>query len=197
MPTAVQERLYAIAEDQGGYFTIGQVRAARIDHHAILHMCRRGVVERISRGVYRLAQFPPAPHGQEFEATLWPAGGRHGVQGVLSHQSALRFWDLSDVSPAQIHITVPRRYRVRRTIPRHLRIHYADLTAEDVTRHEGVPITTPRRTIIDCAAAGLAPGLLRQAIADGRRTGRLTYREADSLSATLRRRRLAATDTGS
>jgi predicted transcriptional regulator of viral defense system len=193
----MQRRLYALAEDQGGYFTIGQVRAARIDHIAILHMYRRGVVERISRGVYRLAQFPPVPYGQEFEATLWPAGGRHGVQGVLSYQSALRFWELSDVSPAQVHITVPRRYRVRRTVPRYLRIHYAELSPEDVTRHEGVPVTTPRRTIIDCAKAGLAPGLIRQAIADGRRTGRLTHREADALSATLRRRRLAVTGAGS
>ena len=191
MPTALQQRLYALAEDQGGYFTTGQVRAARIDHHAILHMCRRGAVERISRGVYHLVQFPPVPHGQEFEATLWPAGGRYGVQGVLSHESALRLWELSDTNPARLHITVPQGYRVRRAIPRHLRIHYADLAPGDVTRHEGVPVTAPRKTIIDCAEAGLAPGLLRQAIADGRRTGRLTHREADALLATLRQRRLA------
>lgn len=71
----LRHRLYSLAEDQGGYFTTGQVGAARIDRHAILQMCRRGVVERISRGVYRLVQFPPLPHGKEVEATLWPAGG--------------------------------------------------------------------------------------------------------------------------
>lgn len=191
MATELRHRLYALAEDQGGYFTTGQVRTARIDHHAILQMCRRGAVERISRGVYRLVPFPPVPHGQEVEATLWPAGGRYGVQGVLSHESALRLWELSDANPARVHITVPRRYRVRRGVPRHLRIHYADLTARDVTRYEGVPVTTPRKTILDCAEAGLAPGLLRQAIADGRRTGSLTHREADALVATLRRRRRA------
>ena len=191
MPTALQQRLYALAEDQGGYFTTGQVRAARIDHHAILHMCRRGAVERISRGVYRVVQFPPVPHGQEFEATLWPAGGRYGVQGVLSHESALRLWELSDANPARLHITVPRRYRIRRGVPRHLRVHYADIPPADVTRYDGVPVTTPRRTILDCAEAGLAPGLLRQAVADGRRTGRLTRREADALVASLRRGRRA------
>ncbi len=189
MPTALQARLYALAEDQAGYFTTRQVRAAGMDHHAILQMCRRGAVERISRGVYRLAQFPPVPHGQELEATLWPAGGRYGVQGVLSHDSALRFWELSDVSPSRVHITVPRRYRVRRTVPRHLIVHYAELPARDVTRYEGVPVTTPRRTILDCAEAGLPPRLFRQAIADGRRTGRLTRREADALLAALRRGR--------
>lgn len=191
MPTALRERLYALAEDQGGYFTTSQVRAAEVDHHAILHMCRRGAVERISRGVYRLVQFPLVPHGQEFEATLWPAGGRYGVQGILSHESALRLWELSDANPARVHITVPQGYRVRRAIPRHLRIHHADLTPRDVTRYEGVPVTTPRKTILDCADAGLAPGLLRQAIADGRRTGRLTRREADTLVASVRRRPLS------
>jgi predicted transcriptional regulator of viral defense system len=189
MPTVLQQRLYALAEDQGGYFTTGQVRAARIDRHAILQMCRRGVVERVSRGVYRLVQFPPVPHGQELEATLWPAGGRYGVQGVLSHESALRLWELSDANPARLHITVPRRYRIRRGVPRHLRVHYADLTPADVTRYEAVPVTTPRRTILDCVEAGLAPSLLRQAIADGRRAGRLTRREADALAAWLRRQR--------
>jgi predicted transcriptional regulator of viral defense system len=192
MPTALQERLYALAEDQGGYFTTRQVRAAGMHRHAILQMERRGAVERVSRGVYRLAQFPPIPHGQELEATLWPAGGRYGVQGVLSHDSALRFWELSDVSPSRVHITVPRHYRVRRRVPRYLAVHYAELPARDVTRYEGVPVTTPRRTILDCAAAGLAPRLIRQGIADGRRTGRLTRREADALLATLRRGRTPA-----
>ena len=192
MPSALQQRLYALAEDQGGYFTTSQVRGAGIDHHAILQMRRRGVVERISRGVYRLVQFPPVPHGQELEATLWPAGGRYGVRGILSHESALRLWELSDASPPRLHITVPRRYRVRRAVPRYLRIHYTDLARADVTSYEGVPITTPRRTVIDCAEAGLAPRLLRQAITDGRRAGRLTRREADALLSALRRRRLAS-----
>ena len=192
MPTALQERLYALAEDQGGYFTTAQVRTAGIDHHAILQMRRRGVVERISRGVYRLVQFPPVPHGQELEATLWPAGGRYGARGILSHESALRLWELSDASPPRLHITVPRRYRVRRAVPRYLRIHYADLARADVTSYEGVPITTPWRTLIDCAEAGVAPRLLHQAIADGQRTGRLTRREANALLAMARRGRLAA-----
>jgi predicted transcriptional regulator of viral defense system len=192
MPTALRERLYALAEDRGGYFTTRQMRAAGVDRHAILQMCRRGTVERISRGVYRLVQFPPVPHGQEVEATMWPAGGRYDVQGVLSHESALRLWELSDASPARVHITVPRGYRVRRAVPRHLVIHYADLTRGDVTRYESVPVTTPRRTILDCAEAGLGPRLVRQAITDGRRTGRLTRREADALVATLRRRQAPA-----
>src|SRR5918996_809411 len=96
---------------------------------------------------------------------------------------------------AGVHITVPRRYRVRRAVPRHLAIHYADLPPRDVTRYEGVLVTTPRRAILDCADAGLAPRLVRQAITDGRRTGRLTRREADALLANLRRAHVPARAT--
>jgi hypothetical protein len=45
-----------------------------------------------------------------------------------------------------------------------------------------VPVTTPIRTIRDVHAAHLGPALVRQAIADGRRNGRLTQDEADRLA---------------
>jgi predicted transcriptional regulator of viral defense system len=35
-------------------------------------------------------------------AALWP----QGIQGVLTHDTALDLWDVSDVNPAKIHITV-------------------------------------------------------------------------------------------
>lgn len=186
MAATTRERLYTLAEEQDGYFTIDQVREAGMDYHLVLQLAQRGAVVRVSRGVYRLGQFPPSARSQELEATLWPAGGRRGVHGVLSHESALRLWELSDVSPARVHITVPATYRIRRQIPRHLVVHRAHLAPGDVTRHEGVPVTTPARSILDCAGAGLAPGLLRQAVEDGKRTGRLSRREAEGVERALR-----------
>jgi hypothetical protein len=46
-------------------------------------------------------------------------------------------------------------------------------------------VTTPVRTIRDCHATHLGPALIRQAIADGRRSGRLTFREAAQLEREL------------
>jgi hypothetical protein len=78
------------------------------------------------------------------EATLWP--GR-GVRGVLSDETALELYGLSDVNPAKIDVTVPRAHRIRRKIPSAYRIHHEDLPGRDVTLFEGIPIVTPARAI--------------------------------------------------
>jgi predicted transcriptional regulator of viral defense system len=78
------------------------------------------------------------------EATLWP--GR-GVRGVLSDETALELYELSDVNPARIDITVPRAHRIRREIPSESRVHHEDLPEGDVTSFEGIPIVTPARAI--------------------------------------------------
>jgi predicted transcriptional regulator of viral defense system len=100
---------------------------------------------------------------------------------VISHESALAIRDLSDVSPPKVHITVPKAFRVRRTIPAHLMIHRADIPDEDLTQVEGIPTTSVVRTIEDCHRTHLGPALLRQAIEDGEREGYLKPVEARRL----------------
>jgi len=80
---------------------------------------------------------------------------------------------------------VPRSWRVRRAVPKRLEVHRLDLDANDVNIYEGVPLTTPERTIRDCHAAHLGPALIRQAIADGRRNGHLRVRQAQKLEREL------------
>jgi len=43
---------------------------------------------------------------------------RSRTPAQLSHETALDLHDLCDVNPAQIHLTVPAAYRLRRRIPR-------------------------------------------------------------------------------
>ncbi len=177
--------VYDIADGQQGYFTAAQAVTAGTPKAHLPDMLRRGVVERISRGVYRLIAYPRAATAQYMEASLWPGGHRQNVQGVISHESALAFHDLSDVSPTKVHISVPENLRIRRTVPRYLRVHHADLDASDVEWHEGLPVTTAVRTIRDCHAAHLGPALIRQAIDDGRRRGLLTASQAKALGTEL------------
>ena len=89
---------------------------------------------------------------------------------------------LSDVSPAQIHITVPTAHRVRRQIPKHLRIRHAELQPDESEILNGVPVTTPARSIQDCFHEHLSSALIRQAIEDGRDRGKLTECEARDLA---------------
>jgi predicted transcriptional regulator of viral defense system len=177
--------LYGIAEDQSGYFTAAQARAAGLHPVRLVQLAEQGDIERVTRGVYRLTRFPVSQLGHYMEAVLWPQVRRPDVVGVVSHQSALSIHGLSDVSPARIHVTLPTAVRFRREVPKALVIHYADLAPGDVERVEGVPITTPARTIRDAHANHLGNDLVGQAIADGRRSGALRTAEADRLQREL------------
>jgi predicted transcriptional regulator of viral defense system len=164
MPTAAYRALFDLAADQMGHVTTAQAAQNGVRPMTLVMMTRRGALERVSRGVYRLVDFPPQPLSQYMQATLWP----YERPGVLSHETALSLFELSDIDPAKVHITVPADFRIQRKIPEYLTLHRDDLEPQDMTRWEGMPITTPARTIRDCIAAQLGPALLTQAIEQAR-----------------------------
>ncbi len=178
MPGRVAAQLFEFAEAQHGYVTAAQAAAEGIDYRTLGMMARRGIVERLSRGVYRLTQYPPFRNGQYMEATLWP---QDGVQAVLSHESALELHGLSDASPNRVHIILPPPYRIRRATPRHLVVHREALLPHEVEMLDGIQVTTPFRTIQDGIRTHLSTRLVQQAIQDGRRSGKLTQRQAAEL----------------
>lgn len=177
MPGDAYETVMDIAADQFGYVTTSQAGERGVTANALRMMATRATLERVSWGVYRVPTFPPSPYAEYMEASLWPAG----IRGVISHQSALGLRGLSDVSPSGIHITVPKDFRIRRKIPDRLVVHTADLTDEDLTLFEGIPVTTVVRTIQDCHQAHLGPALLRQALDDAEREGFLSPGDAAKL----------------
>src|SRR5258708_7248302 len=177
--------LYELAEDQAGYFTAAQGREAGIHQVRLAHLHQRGDIERVTRGVYRLTRYPVSPLGQYMEAALWPQVRRPDAHGVISHESALAIYGLSDANPANVHVTLPTGLRIRRAVPKRLALHYADLAPKDVKQVDGVPVTTAARAIRDAHGSHLGPALIRQAISDGRRTGQLTLDEAEQLDREL------------
>jgi very-short-patch-repair endonuclease len=67
---------------------------------------------------------------------------------VLSHRSAAALWGIRDSTSGPVDVTIPRRSRSSELIRRHL----ATLPGDEVTVHEGIPVTTVPRTIFDLAA---------------------------------------------
>ncbi len=181
MPGAAQIRVYELAAEQHGYVTTTQARRAGVARDALKKMHTRGTLERVSHGVYRWVHFPTSSLDQYEEATLWPSPAR----AVISHETALTIYGLSDTNPATVHIILPRRWRIRRKVPKYLKIHRLDLPENDVNIYEGIAVTTPERTIRDCHDAQLGAALIRQAIADGRRSGHLRVRQAQKLECEL------------
>jgi predicted transcriptional regulator of viral defense system len=181
MPGHAYFQLYELALEQFGYFTAAQARQWGVAPNTLVMMARRNSLERLSHGVYRFVHFPASPLGQYMEASFWPGATR----AVISHQSALALYGVSDVSPARIHLSVPRKWRTHRTVPRHLALHRADVPQNELDTVEGVPVTTLERAIADCARAHLGPDLIGQAIEEGRQTGRLSRNAAARLKSTL------------
>ena len=177
--------LYEIAEGQSGFFTASQARAAGLHQVRLVQLAKQGDIARETRGVYRFTRFPVTQFGHYMAAVLWPQVRRPDVVGVVSHQTALSIHNLSDVNPVRIHVTLPATVRLRRQIPKVLVVHYADLAPDDVERVEGVPVTTPARSIRDAHASHLGADIVGTAIADGRRSGALGLAEADALEREL------------
>ena len=49
---------------------------------------------------------------------------------MISHESALAIYGLSDASPAKVHLALPTGLRIRRAAPKYLVLHYADLNPQ-------------------------------------------------------------------
>ncbi len=177
MPGKTYERVYELAVDQFGYFTTAQALEVGATRQSLEMMVKRDKAERVSHGVYRVNAIPVTRFDPYMEATLWPGRQR----GVLSHETALELYEISDVNPDKIHVTVPRRFRTHRTVPSMYVLHHADLDAHEVSSFEGIPTTTAMRAIQDCHRTHLGQALLEQAIEDGFKRGLLTRIEADEL----------------
>jgi predicted transcriptional regulator of viral defense system len=160
--------LYDLAEGQDGYFSAYQADAAGIPPTTLQRATVAGFITRASRGVYRLKHYPVTSlQAHLWEAVLWPQVRKPYI-GTISHYTALRLHDLSDVNPEQTHIIVPTTLRARRTPPLYLVVHRADLEPYDVTFVNGLPTTTVARTLLDIAKLP-NPAVLHDALRDARR----------------------------
>lgn len=162
------DQLYNIAESQGGYFAASQARKIGFSWDRLSKNVKTRRFTRVAHGVYRLMQFP----GSAFE-DLFIAWLRAGPNSVISHESALSVYDLSDMLPGEIHIIVPRSSSVRRT---GIRQHTNQLGDSEITTREGLPITTVARTLADVSATGLAKEQVKLAINEGINKGMVTMK---------------------
>jgi predicted transcriptional regulator of viral defense system len=176
------EKLYLIAEAQAGYFTTAQAQAAGVSRSLLAYHVASGRILRARRRVYRLALFPASPHEDLFVAWL-----EAGPRAVISHESALALYGLSDALPTETHVTVPRTASQRK---HGMRLHTKQLAAEEMSRYAGLPVTTVPRTIVDVASAGLAPELVERAVREAIFNGLVT--PAALLAAAGRRSRHVA-----
>lgn len=166
MPGHWYTELFDIAADQYGFVTTTDASMVGAPDGTLVDLRRHGHVRRVAHGVYRFVSIPSTPFDEYMQAVLWSRR-----LGILSHDSALLLWELCDVSPTKIHLTVPKHARLRRSTPAIYEVHARDLDPADVTNLEGMQLVTPRRAIEDGVERHLDGRLIEQAISSARARG--------------------------
>jgi predicted transcriptional regulator of viral defense system len=176
-------RLYSIAEAQQGYFTSSQAVEAGFSDYLHPYHVRKGNWERIHRGIYRLSKYPHSMDSHYVIWSLWSRNRKGMPQGVYSHETALSMYDLSDVNPAKLYMTVPPNFRRHSSIPKILILNKGALAPGDIATREGYRVTRPTRTIRDLLREGAtSKDLIRQAIMEGFSRGLILRREIEPLA---------------
>ncbi len=172
----VRDRVLERAAEQHGYITTRDAREFGVDPTQLRLMAARGRLERVGRGVFRVPMLPRTEHDELAQAVAWTLG-----RGVISHESALVLFGLSDVSPSRIHLTVPRANHPRAAGGDLYRLHRRVMDLADVTERDGIPVTTAFRTVCDCLAYGTDPYQLRRAVDEAELQGMVRRAEAEAL----------------
>jgi very-short-patch-repair endonuclease len=125
---------------------IRQLAALGLSQQTTSDHVREGRLHRVHRGVYAVGHPVLTARGRWMAALLAAGPG-----AALSHASAAALWELRGSNATIVDVTVTGRAgRMKRA---GLRIHRPrTLRRTEVTTHDGIPATTPARTILDLAA---------------------------------------------
>lgn len=180
-----KNQLFEIADRQQGYFTAGQARTCGYHDSHFQRYIKSMEWTKTGRGIYRLTHYPIAERPDLIEWSLWSRDKKGDIQGVWSHETALDIYELCDIMPAKLHMTVPRYFRKSVATPTALKLYFADLRPVDWIEQHGYRVTTLLRTLLDLAQTRqISDDLLEQALIAAKQKGFLLKSQIDSLPET-------------
>jgi very-short-patch-repair endonuclease/predicted transcriptional regulator of viral defense system len=139
--TPIGEALARLASRRHGIVTLEQLRALGYSDSAIARLIRAGRLHRLYRGVFAVGHTALSTEGKLLAAVL-----ACGAGAAISHGTAAWVWALRRDASARIHVTVPTT--AGRRAPENLLIH-CPCRAIESTVVNGIPVTTPMRTLAD------------------------------------------------
>ncbi|MGV9410280.1 type IV toxin-antitoxin system AbiEi family antitoxin domain-containing protein [Nocardia sp. NPDC003693] len=168
--------LQELAGRHAGYFTTRQVLQTGSEAR-IRDGLRDGSVVRAGVGLLRLAAWPDGPLDEYAMWSAWFDGA-----AAVSHHSAAELHGLGRLRPRFVHMSArvgrfplsPRLVVLRRTFAR-----------KDVESAGTFLVTTPLRTVLDLAEAGIGQSALDEVVADAVAIHRCDTAEIRSASAGL------------
>jgi hypothetical protein len=156
----VASRVGELFARNGGVATTGELTAIGLSQAKIRRFVRDGLLVPQRRGVYSLRRRAATLDGdiaRVHALSLAAALARTNADCVGSHYTAATIHGLkllNDAPSNQVTITHPREGSGSRTGRRGIRIHVADVPAQQRVVRYGVPVTNVARTIIDMARTG-------------------------------------------
>lgn len=185
--------LAELSASQWGMFTSAQAAARGVSRLTLSRLTDSGDLERRAQGVYKDAGAPGGAYLDVRAAWLSsePArlasdrlnDGHRGV--VVSGQTAAWLHDIGDLRSNRTELSAPDRRQTQRAD-----IHYRrrDLDPRDVTIREGLPVTTPERTIADLVEDRTDLSLVADALRDANRKSEIDFTRLADLLAPLAER---------
>lgn len=147
----------ALALRQQGNVTTQQLLAAGLNRDAIAHRVRAGRLFPVHQGVYAVGR-PPRTALELAAAAVLACG----PGAALSHDSALALWGLAKRWPEPPEVTAPSRRR-----PKGVMTHRSGvLRSRDIRTQLGIRVTSPARTLLDCAPRGESEHRLARLVND-------------------------------
>ena len=172
------------AADAWGVLSLDELFACGLSRTEVRGRVRNGQLHPLHRAVYAVGHANVTLEGR-FLAAVKACGS----SAVLSHFSAAGLWGFMRWEDRHPEVTVVGT--APRTHPG-LRIHRTTtLDRDDTTRHRGISVTSPARTLLDLAAT-LDPSGLRSATRRAQSLYRVNVRQLVDVLARHRRRRGSA-----
>lgn len=139
----IESILRDLATPQQGMVGRTQLRSRGLREHVIDRLVQSGRLVVVHRGVYQVG---PIPVHRARERAAAMACGR---ESCISHRSAAVLHHAEVAVGQSVEVIMPRRSRRR---IEGVRIHRVrDLPSNEVTTVDGIPVTTPARTLLDLA----------------------------------------------
>jgi hypothetical protein len=138
-------RAWALAKGQHGVIARRQLLELGFTSHAIQHRVVKGRLHPVARGIYAVGRPQLTNYGRWMAAVL-----SCGPHAVLSHQTAAALWEIRATRDLTIHLSLPPVTQHRR---KNMVVHRRSLVGTELSRHRGIPVTSPVCTLIDLATS--------------------------------------------
>ncbi len=150
MSERAMNRVIEIFKQHGGVMATKEVIKAGVQYRTLYEMRDQGLLERVSRGRYRLGTLPPLSNPD------LAVVGLRVPRGVICLISALAFYELTTQVPHHVYVALPRNSEKPRLD--HPPVHFFSFSgqafSEGIETHQidgiNVHVYSPAKTVADC-----------------------------------------------